>query len=122
MSSKLKKLILFVVISTLIILFTPFFGSLYEKYFGPITSGFIGLSNPQYFEGFFVSYAFFITFMLTLFLNHKKYKTLGIFLGIIFAFDLFIGAWEGLIINLVVVIIAWLLAQIILFISKKLKR
>ena len=123
MSLKFKNLVLIIVTIILIIIFTPFFGYLYEKIIGhEITTWFLGPENPEYFEGFFVSYAFFITLIITLFVIKKKYKILGILLGLLLLFDLFIGAWEGLIINLGTIIIAWLLAQITLFIYKKLKR
>ena len=123
MSPKLKNIILLVITIILIILFTPFFGNLYEKIIGrEITTWFLGPENPEYFEGFFMSYAFFITLIITLFVNKKKYNILGIFLGLLLLFYLFIGAWEGLIINLGTIILVWLVAQIILFIYKKLKK
>jgi len=122
MSLKFKNLVLIIVTIILIIIFTPFFGYLYNKYFGPITSGYLGLSNPEYFDGFFISYTFWITSIITLFVNKRKYNILGILLGLLLLFYLSIGAWEGLIINLGTIIIAWLVAQIILFTYKKLKK
>ena len=122
MSLKFKNLVLIIVTIILIIIFTPFFGNLYNKYFGPITSGYLGLSNPEYFDGFFISYTFWITSIITLFVNKRKYNILGILLGLLLLFYLSIGAWEGLIINLGTIIIAWLVAQIILFTYKKLKK
>ena len=123
MSSRLKNFGLIIITFILIILFTPFFGGLYNKYFGPVSTGFyLGPENPEYFDGFFIGYAFFVTLMIILFVIKKKYKVLGIFLGIIFLFDLFIVAWEGLIINAGVALIAFILAQIILFAYKKIKK
>lgn len=120
MSSKLKNAILTIITIILIIIFTPFFGGLYDKYFGPVSTGFFwGPENPEYFEGFFVSYAFFITFF-TIILG--KYKYFSIFIGLLILFYLFLTAWAELIINLLVVIISWLLAQIIKFIYKKIKK
>ena len=72
MSSRLKSLTLIIVTVILVFLFTPFFGGLYERIIGrQISSGFWGLSNPEYFEGFFVSYAFFVTLVIVLFYKSK---------------------------------------------------
>ena len=123
MSNKLKNLSLIIVTFILIILFTPFFGDLYEKYFGPVSYGFfIGPENPQYVDGFFIAYAFFATLVVTLFITKKKYKILGYFLGALLLVDLFIGYWEGLIIDFSVALVAFILAQLILLGYKKLKK
>ncbi|NCN07234.1 hypothetical protein GW933_00930 [Candidatus Falkowbacteria bacterium] len=121
MSHKLKNFSFIAFAFILIILFTPLFGSLYDKYFGPVTSGFLGLSHPEYFEGFFMSYAFFMTLALTLFITKNKYKLIAIFLGSLLLFDIFLGSWEGLIIDFGTMVISWLLAQLGLFIYKSLK-
>jgi len=122
MSIKLRNFLLFLLVVVLIIVFTPIFGSLYDKYFGPVTTWFWGPSHPEYFEGFFISYMFFVPLVVTIFGGIKKYRNLFILLGILLFIDLLLGAWEGLIIDIGVAIVAWLLAQGGLIVYKKLKK
>ena len=68
-----------------------------------------------------MSYAFFMTLALTLFITKNKYKLIAIFLGSLLLFDIFLGSWEGLIIDFGTMVISWLLAQLGLFIYKSLK-
>lgn len=118
-----KKLLLIIAISVLVILLTPYFGKLYELIIGrKITTWFVGPVNPSYYEGFLLSYSFIVTLLLTLFITERKYKKLLYFLGIIIIFDIFLFAWENLIINIAAIITAWILAQIILLIFKSVKK
>lgn len=109
--TKQKKLSLYALIIILIIIFTPIFGGLYKKFFGPACTGFLCPTHPEYLDGFFISYMFFVSLIITFFGGIRKYKILSILLGILLFIDLFLGAWEGLIINLGAVIVGWLLAQ-----------
>ena len=96
--------------------------SLYKNFFGSACTGFLCPSNPEYLDGFFISYMFFIALFLTLFGGVRKYKNMLILLGILILFDLFLGAWEGLIIDLGAALVGWLLAQGGLLVYKKLKK
>lgn len=118
MSTK-KGLTLFLITSLLIIIFTPVVGNLYELYFGPISSGFWGPSHPEYIDGFFISYLFFVSLSVIIFAGNKKYKLWTILIGILLLIDLLLGAWESLIIDTGAVFVGWLFAQGILFIKKK---
>jgi len=122
MSIKLRNFLLFLLVVVLIIVFTPIFGSLYDKYFGPVTTWFWGPSHPEYFEGFFISYMFFVSLLITIFGGKNKYKNLIILLGILFLFDFILGAWEGLIVDVIIALMGWLLAQGSLLIYKKFKK
>ena len=122
MSSRLKNFSLIIVTFILIILFTPLFGSLYELYFGPVTSGlFIGPQHPEYIDGFLISYIFFITLLLVIFLNPRNYLWMLI---AIWPIVISLMSSDGLafMVDLTVFIIAFILAQIILFIYKKFKK
>ena len=119
---KQNKVLLCVLIIILIIIFTPIFGGMYEKFFGPACTSFLCPAHPEYLDGFFISYMFFVSLIVTFFGGIKKYKILLISLGILLAIDLFLGAWEGLIINLGVAIAGWLLAQGGLLVYKKLNK
>jgi len=120
--SKKNKILLFFSVIIITIIFTPLFGRLYELIIGhKLSSGFWGLSNPEYFEGFIMSFLFFSSFLSWLFFSENKkywlYYTLPFLI-----FLLILGAFEGLIIGLGFAIIAWLLAQGILLIYKKFKK
>ena len=123
MSSQLKKLILFVVSSAIVIIFTPTFGDLYEKIIGrKLSSGFLGPENPEYIPGFLLSYAFFASLFALLFININKYKIFGFLLLVILLIELFFNMWDVIIYSISLVVMAWLLAQIILFLYKKFKK
>ncbi|MBU4455224.1 hypothetical protein KJ586_01785 [Patescibacteria group bacterium] len=118
--NKKNKILLFLATSFLIIVFTPSAGRFYEMIIGrKITTWFWGLSHPEYIEGFFVSYMFFVSLFVILFGGKKKYKIGGILLGFLLFIDVALGAWEGLIIDIGAILIGWLLAQGILLIRKK---
>lgn len=118
MTSKGKTL-LFLLISLCIIIFTPYSGELYEKIIGrKISTGFWGPSHPEYIEGFFLSYTFFVSLFVTIFVEAKKYIIWGILIGIALLFDLMLGAWESFIIDAGAVFVGWLLAQAILLVKK----
>ncbi len=119
MAPKYKNYFLTFFSFILMVITTPWFGRLYEKILGRKLSSFIwGPDNPQYLDGFFMSYVFFVTIFIMIFGTKNKYKHLAFALGIIFAFDILLGVWEGLIINIGIAIVAWLLAQGILFVKK----
>jgi hypothetical protein len=65
---------------------------------------------------------FVIPLVLTLFGGIKKYKNIAILVGALVLFDLFLGAWEGLIIGLGAALVGWLLAQGGLLIYRGLKK
>ena len=115
--------ILSLLIIVFILIFTPLFGVIYERIIGRIiSSGFIGYGHPEYFEGLFMSYAFFISFILVIFNKSKKYLLMLILILILLFLDIILGAWQNLIINLVTAIIGWLLGEGILRIYKTLKK
>lgn len=123
MNQTTKKLLVAVVTVVLIIIFTPFFSNLYEMIIGRnITTWFAGSVNPQYFEGFMMSYAFFVTLMVIIFGARNKYKLLAVLVGLLLLFDVFLASWEGLIIDFSTALVAFIFAQIILFTYKKLKK
>lgn len=123
MSKKTNNLLLIVSTIILIFTFTPILGSLYEKIIGRnISSGFWGPSHPEYFEGFFMSYVFFITLFTIIFVKNNKYKILSIFLFILFLLNIVSNTWDSLMINILSFIIAFLIAQIILLTYKKVKK
>jgi len=62
-----KEIKLFFITIFLILIFTPVFGGLYKIFFGPACTGFLCSSHPEYLDGFFISYMFFIPLLLTLF-------------------------------------------------------
>jgi len=117
-----KKYLLVLITAILIIVFTPAFGGLYDEFFGPITSWFWGPSHPEYVEGFFVSYMFFVSLFVTVFAGDNKNRYLLKLLGIVLLLDFFSNAWEGLIIDAGVAVIGYLLAQGILMVKKRMAR
>ncbi len=122
MNQTSKKLLLTIITIILIIAFTPIFGNLYESYFGPVTSGlFIGPSHPEYIDGFLMSYIVFVTILLVILLNYKKYIWLLLATWPI-VISLMAGDGSALIIDIFLFIIAFVLAQIILFLYKKFKK
>jgi len=105
----------------LIILFTPLFSDFFEK----ITTSACGLAGfllgcDSYFEGFFISYSFFVTLALTIFGGKNKYRILAALLLLIFLIQL--GSLESLIISIGAAIAAWLIAQAILFLKNKINK
>ncbi len=110
-----KKILLFFIVSFLIIVFTPLGGKIYEYIIGrKISSGFWGPAHPEYIEGFFMSYMFFITLFTAIFGQKEKYKTGLTLIGFLLLIDVFLAAWENLIINLIVGLIGWSLGKGIL--------
>jgi len=121
--NKKNKFLLSSIAGVLIIIFIPLFGGLYEKYLGPVSGGFFwGPSHPEYIDGFFVSYMFFVSLFVFIFGGEKKYKVASILLGILLFIDLVLGSIEGLIIDIGVILIGWLLAHGILLIYSKIKK
>jgi hypothetical protein len=98
----------------LIVCFTPLIYALYASIFGE--PAFVG-DYAVFFTCFFVSYSFFTTLLLTLFGNKRKYIYLAVLLIIELIF--FWGIWEVCAIFAGTVIIAWLVAQAVLFVKKK---
>jgi hypothetical protein len=120
----LKKSLIVISPIFLIVLCTPFFGYLYKIISGERDYGgfFIwSLEHPEYFGGFFMAYAFFLTLFFTLFGGKRKYIFLAIMLGLEFLFFYDAGT-TLLIILLYPAIIAWLIAQAILIIKKKISK
>jgi hypothetical protein len=123
MNQTTKKILLIIITIALIIILTPAFGSLYEKIIGrQVSAGFFGLDNPEYFEGFFMAYAFFVTLVTILFFTSKRNKILSLFLGALFLLNIISGTWKSLMVNIGTIIIAIILAQIIKIIYKKFKK
>ena len=116
-----NKFLLFFGVSFLAIIFTSLFGSLYEEYLGPASTGFWSPSHPEYFAGFMFSFLFFSSLLLWLFVTEKKKKYWLSYILPFLIFMLLLGAFEELIIGIGLVIIGWLLAQGVLFIKTKKK-
>jgi hypothetical protein len=76
--------------------------------------------HPEYFEGFFISYSFFVTLAMTIFGSKNKYRILAFLLLIIFIIQL--GSLESLIVSIGAALAAWLIAQAILIIMKKISK
>lgn len=116
-------LFVFVIISFALV---PFFGSLYEKITGSIIDGggFLGWGSsrhPEYFEGFDMSYGFFMPVIAILFLGKKKYLFITLSLGLVLLLDLLIQSWAILIMTLVTAIISFSLTEVVmkLFVKNK---
>jgi len=121
MTKKQKNILMWVGIIILIIIATPWFGSLYEGIIGrELSSSFWGTDHPEYVPGFVMAWIFIPTLILTAF--KKSYKQIFIVLGIVLLFDISIGAWwSGFIFDLGLALVAWVLAQAILLIRKAVK-
>jgi len=121
--NKRKKYLLLIILILLIIYSIPYSGKLYELIIGHKAGGwFWGPSHPEYFEGFFISFMFFVSFFVTFFGGIKKYRNLLIITGIILFFDLFLGAIEELVIDFCFALAGWLLAELGLRALRKVKR
>jgi hypothetical protein len=118
---KKKSILIFIIFLVLLFLFVPILGSLYERFLGPTSVGFLGPSHPEYISGFFISYALFVSFFITVFKNNKKYKWLAILVGILFLLDIILGVWEDLVINLGAALVGWILGISVLAIKNKAK-
>ncbi|MDO8669429.1 MAG: hypothetical protein Q7K65_04000 [Candidatus Buchananbacteria bacterium] len=110
-------LLLFFVAIILSYFFRSIFGVMSYNILNPV----IGLGPvstcPECVDGFILSYLFFITLLLNLVIN-KKY-----WLVFLLPIMLFINPPFGfLFFGILLIIIAWLLAQIILFLYKKIKK
>ncbi len=106
------------VILVLVIVTTPWFGSLYEKVIGrELSSSFWGSDNPEYVPGFVMAWIFIPVLILTIF--QKSYKQVLIVLGIVLLFDISIGAWySGVLFDLALALLAWIIAQGILILKR----
>jgi len=113
-----RKIVLTLFSLFLIIIFTPIFGNIYNLFFGPISGGFWGPSNPEYIDRFILGYFFFFSLLLTLFVEEKKHLFFLIFLFPMIIVDFFIGGLRGLIVDFFLIFSGWLLARGILFLKK----
>jgi hypothetical protein len=117
-----KAKVFLVVLATivLIIIFTLPFLNLFEK----ITVGGGGfgsfIMSRDYLAGFVISYSFFVTLAMTIFGCKNKYRILAVLLLIIFIIQF--GSLESLIISIGAAVSAWLIAQAILIIKKKVSK
>jgi hypothetical protein len=101
----------------LIVFFTPLINVLDAKIFGEV--GFPG-DYGRFFLDFFISCSFFSTIFLTLFGGKRKYVYLAILLGL--EFLILFGLWEIWAILIGAAVAAWLIAQAILIIKKKISK
>jgi hypothetical protein len=121
MSQQQKNIFLWIGIIGLVIITTPWFGSLYEYIIGrPVSSSFWGPSNPEYIQGFLMAIVFIPTLLLTIF--RKNYKQIIPFIGFVLLLDISIGAWwDGVVFDLALALIAWILGQGILLVRRAIK-
>jgi hypothetical protein len=84
----------------------------------PVVGGMGIWVGPSFFEGFFISYSFFVTLALTIFVSRKKYLILAALLLPIFLIQ--IAVPESLIVSAGAAVVAWFIAQAILFVKKRL--
>lgn len=116
--AKKNKILLFLLTIFCSIITAPFIGGLYSRYVTPISNWFIGPSHPEYFTGFILSFVFFGA-LFSYLLAERKIKY---FLYYTLPFPLFmllLGAFEELIIGVIMALIGWLLARGILLFKKK---
>ncbi len=106
----------------LIIIFMPLFDGLYEFFYGPSSGDMWASMIPKYTMGFFMSYAFFVSFFVFLFSDKNKYTIAIILLGILGIFDMWIESFGLLIDHIIIIFIGWLLAQGVLLIKKQVKK
>ena len=118
---KKKKFLIFSATLALAIIFTPFAGSLYNRYLGPITNWFWGPSHPEYIGGFTFAFLFFGSIISWPSFLRNKIKYWLYYVLPLLIFMLFLGAYEELIVGVGLVILGWLLAQGGLLVHKKLK-
>jgi hypothetical protein len=112
----MKKILPFIVLIVLIVVFTPVFGGLFTSLTDSASSGFFwGLDTPGIIEGFFMSLMFFVSFVA---MSNKNKKFL-ILLGLVLLFDVFLGVWDGLIVNIVTGLIGALFGFAVKYISNK---
>lgn len=117
---KVRKNFTYIILILLIIISTPYFGELYKIILGrPIGGWFWGPAHPEYFEGFFMSFMFFVPLFVVFFGGTKKYRNLAILAGMVLLFDLFLGAIEEFVIDIVFALLGWVLAEIGLRASQK---
>lgn len=93
MSQTLKIFLAFILTIILAIVFTPFLGGLYDKFF-PVSGGFFwGPSHPEYIPGFIVAYMFsFPLFFISLL---EKRRIMWLSIGILPVIVLILLAKEG---------------------------
>jgi hypothetical protein len=116
--NKTKKILVSVIAVILILVFIIPFFKLYEIIINrPVIGGFGVWSGPSYFEGFFISYSFFVTLALTIFGGRKKYYILAVLLLLIFLIQ--ISVLESLIVSAGAAIVAWLVSHLILLVKRK---
>jgi hypothetical protein len=118
MTKTQKNILIWLVILVLVIVTTPWFGSLYEMIIGrKLSSGFWGPSNPEYITGFFMALFFFSTLILVFI--RESYKRIFTILAILVFIDVLLGGWwQGLFFDLASALLAWIIAQGILLLKK----
>ena len=118
MTKTQKNILMWVMIIGLIIIATPWFGALYEWVIGrPVSSGFWGPGNPEYIVGFLFALAFVPVLILTIF--RKSYQQILALLVLVLLIDISVGAWrDGVLIDLSLALVAWILGQAILLVKK----
>ncbi len=119
---KKNNIFLFIGVTVLAVLFTSVFGSLYKKFFGPVSGGFFWTSSSANFEGFVFAFLFFGSLLSWTFGAEKKKKYFLCYTLPFLIFLLVLGALEELIIGIGLVLVGWLLAQGILLIKSRLKK
>jgi hypothetical protein len=123
--SKVRKIFLFLLTTALIIVFTPILGLLFKAIIqtsGGHIASCMGVSifcfdHPEYFEGFFMSYSFFVAFMLTLFGGKYRYHNLVVLMILIILIQMVY--WETSILSLIAAAIGLFVSKAFLFLKKK---
>ncbi len=121
MNKYLKGFLLAVLTVFLILITAPFFGWFHDRFIESVSGSWIGTEDSWMFIiGLFYGYAFFITFVLIVFVNNKIKYYLSLFF--IAALMFFMQFDKYAFLFLIVAIIAVALGELILFSYKKLRK
>lgn len=121
MNKYLKGFLLIVLTLVLIVASAPAFGWFHDRFIETVSGSWIGTSDSWMFIiGLFYGYAFFVTFILVVFVNKKIKYYLSLFFIIALMFFMQFDKYAFLF--LIVALIAVVLGELILFSYNKLKK
>lgn len=121
MNKYLKGFLLIVLTLVLIVASAPAFGWFHDRFIETVSGSWIGTSDSWMFIiGLFYGYAFFVTFILVVFVNKKIKYYLSLFFIIALMFFMQFDKYAFLF--LIVALIAVALGELILFSYNKLRK